>query len=138
MLSCGLTLGVCFIVRRLLNGIAAPSRASSPAARRPMITPDQLLQQQTRIRTAEGKEAVHATLVAEFPVGQRSATLYLAFCPPFEYLPDIEASVTDGPEANVEVTQLLHNGAQLDVHLSDNHQTHQHVVVEVLAAEPAA
>ena len=59
---------------------------------------DQVLQQVTRLRTAEGKDAVRATLTAEFAAGERQSTVYVGFCPPFELLPDVEADVADDSE----------------------------------------
>ena len=53
--------------------------------------PEQVLQQLTRFRTADGKDAIRGTLVAEFAVGERQTTLYVGFCPPFELLPQVEA-----------------------------------------------
>jgi len=95
---------------------------------------DQLLQEVRRFRTVEGGEVIHAKLAAEFPPGVRCTTLYLAFCPPFEYLPDVEANIVEGPDAHVKVAQLLQNGAQLEVQLSRSHSTPQRVLIEVLAA----
>ena len=141
-LCLGFALGVCFVVRRVLDSITSlsraprPARRSSPAAPRALLTTEQVLQQLARIRTAEGNEAVRGTLVAEFAAGQREATLYVAFCPPFERLPDVDAHVADDSTATVRVVQRLHNGAQLDVRLpapADNSLT---VTVEFFAAEP--
>ena len=142
VLCFGIALGVCFIVRRVLESITAPpqalrpARRSSPAAPPAALTTDQVLQQLARIRTVAGNEAVRGTLVAEFAAGQREAMLYVAFCPPFERLPDVDAHVADDSTATVRVAQRLHNGAQLDVRLpapADNSLT---VTVEFFAAEP--
>jgi hypothetical protein len=80
--------------------------------------------------------AIRGTLVAEFVAGQREATLYVAFCPPFERLPDVEAHVTDDSMASVKVAQRLHNGAQLEVRLPELAENSLTVTVEFLAAEP--
>lgn len=95
----------------------------------------QLLQQLTRIRLAEGREAVHGVLLAEFGAGQQIATLYVGFCPPFEELPYVEAEVADGPMASIKVVQVLHNGAQLDVGLAVPATEAALVSVEFMAAE---
>ena len=42
-----------------------------------------------------------------------------AFCPPFELLPQVEANIADDFDATVKVAQVLHNGAQLEVRLSE-------------------
>jgi hypothetical protein len=141
VLCFGLTLGVCFIVRRVVDGITAPPQALRPARRSSpaaagAISTDRVLQQLTRFRTAEGHMAIRGTLVAEFVAGQREATLYVAFCPPFERLPDVEAHVTDDSMASVKVAQRLHNGAQLEVRLPELAENSLTVTVEFLAAEP--
>jgi len=138
VLCVGLTLGVCLVVRRVLDSITAqpqalrPARRSSPAAR-PVAD---ILQQLTRVRTAEGRVAVRGTLVAEFAAGARDAMLYVAFCPPFERLPEVDAHVTDDTTASVKVAQRLHHGAQLDVRLPAAAENSLTVTVEFFAAEP--
>jgi hypothetical protein len=113
-----------------------PARRSSPAATR-VEAAEQVLQQLTRFRTATGREAVRGTMVAEFTAGQREATLHVAFCPPFERLPEIDAHVNDGSMAAVKVAQRLHNGAQLDIRLLEPAEEPFTVAVEFFAAEPA-
>jgi len=98
-------------------------------------SPGQLLQQLTRIRTPEGRDAIHGMLIAEFTVGQQLATLHVGFCPPLEHLPHVEAEVADGPAARIKVVQVLHNGAQLDVGLEDPALEATLVSVEFMAAE---
>src|SRR6185369_15601770 len=73
--------------------------------------PEQVLQQLTRFRTAEGKDAIRGTLAAEFEAGERQTTVYVGFCPPFELLPQVEANVKDDSAAEVKLAQVLHNGA---------------------------
>jgi hypothetical protein len=80
---------------------------------------EQILQQVTRLRTAEGNDAVRATVTAEFAPGERQNTVYVGFCPPFELLPEVEANVADDSEADVKLAQVLHSGAQLEVRLSE-------------------
>jgi hypothetical protein len=111
-----------------------PARRSSPANAR-KLRGQQLLQELKRYRTAEGREFLRGTLLAEFLAGQRNATLYAAFCPPFEFLPQIAANVTGNASASVKVAQVLHNGVQLEVRLSRIAEARQVVTVELLAAE---
>lgn len=97
-----------------------------------------ILQQHTRIRTADGCESIHGTLVAEFAAGERQTTLYVSFCPPFERLPQVEATVADDLEATTKLSQVLHNGAQFDVRLSEVAEERTHVTVEFFATEADA
>jgi hypothetical protein len=115
--------------------LGAPVERGSPA----MGTEDsqgELLQQLTRVRLAESRDAVHGVLVAEFAAGQDIATLYVGFCPPFDQLPHVEAEVADGPAATIKIVQVLHNGARLDVALTGPASDATRVSVEFLAAEP--
>jgi hypothetical protein len=96
-------------------------------------TLERVLQQVTRLRTAEGNDAVRATLTAEFAPGDRQTTAYVGFCPPFELLPEVEANIADDSEADVKLTQVLHNGAQLEVRLSEPAEEATAVSIELFA-----
>jgi hypothetical protein len=98
---------------------------------------DRLLQQVTRYRSADGGETVHAQLHAEFNAGQRAASLYVAFCPPFERLPDVDVDSDDARIATAKLTQVLHQGAQVDVVLSRPAPTNALIPIELFAVEPA-
>ncbi len=111
-----------------------PGRRPLPASYDHAIA-DQVLQQLTRVRTAEGKDALRGTLVAEFALGERQVTLYVGFCPPFELLPEVELNVADDSEADVKLSQVLHNGAQLDVRLSEPAEEAIAVSIEFFAIE---
>ena len=55
-----------------------------------------MLQQLTRVAHRRWTaKSIRGTLLAEFAPGERSATLYVAFCPPFERLPHVEVEVVD-------------------------------------------
>jgi hypothetical protein len=107
-----------------------PSRAVESNA-----NPEHVLQQLTRFRTADGKDAIRGTVVAEFMVGERQTTAYIGFCPPFELLPHVEANVNDDLEAEVKLAQVLHNGAQFDVRLSEPAEDALAVSIEFFASE---
>jgi len=105
--------------RRAQNERVIPARRSSPAIVRaevnqPIEESGTLLQQLTRSRSLDGSETISGTVVAEFAQGERTTTLHIAFCPPFEVLPRVEAEIADGPDASVQVTQVLHHGARLE------------------------
>jgi hypothetical protein len=116
------------LARKRVNKRSSPASSLAPARH-------QMLQQLTRFRTAEGNELIHGSLIAEFAPGQRNATLYVAFCPPFERLPAVEVEVVDDPFATVNLAQLLHNGAQLDVRLPRPADQNQRIAVEIAATE---
>jgi hypothetical protein len=113
--------------------VVYPARRSSPATGRGSA--ERVLQELTRYRLADGREAVRGTLRAEFALRERSTTLYAAFCPPFERLPQVEAIRLDGPLATVKLAQVLHQGAQIEVRLSGVADCQQSVTVRLSAVE---
>jgi hypothetical protein len=97
-----------------------------------------LIQDLQRYRTAEGRDVVRGTLAAEFPPGKRSETLWVSFCPPFEFLPQVTVHATGDATASVKVAQILHNGAQLEVRLSPLASCPPVATIELVAAEPGS
>jgi hypothetical protein len=95
----------------------------------------QILQQLTRVRDTSRHESIHGTLAAEFAPGERQTTLFVAFCPPFEYLPEVEAEIADNSPADVKLTQVLHNGAQLEVRLPHAAPVATSITVALFATE---
>ncbi|HEX5470986.1 MAG TPA: hypothetical protein VFW73_03825 [Lacipirellulaceae bacterium] len=92
-----------------------------------------ITQQMIRVRTADGKDAIRGTLAAEFAAGARQTACYIGFCPPFEVLPRVDANIADELEAEVKLTQILHNGAQLDVRLSEPAEEALAIIIEFQA-----
>ena len=70
----------------------------------------------------------------QFAAGERQVTVYAGFCPPFELLPEVEVNVADDFEAEVKLAQVLHNGAQIDVRLSEPAEEPVTVTIEFVAA----
>jgi hypothetical protein len=111
---------------------AAPNPPLEKATE-PTDEPGVLLQQLSRSRDAEGHEMVHGTMTAEFAPGERNTVLHVAFCPPFESLPQVEAEIADGPDASVKVAQVLHNGARFEVRLTQPTAEAAIVSLEIVA-----
>jgi hypothetical protein len=120
-----LTVSGAFVASHNVLAIA-PARRSSPAAET-----DRVLQQLTRSRSAEGRDVIHGTLLAEFASGERIAVLYVAFCPPFQRLPRLELEST----AEAKLVQTLHNGAQIEVRLPRAAKTATSATVELYATD---
>jgi hypothetical protein len=95
------------------------------------------LQQLARFRAPDGSHSIHGTFLAEFEPGDRSATIHVAFCPPFERLPAIEAEAPDDSSATVTLSQVLHNGVQIDVRLSESFNGKRTVTIEMVATDAA-
>jgi hypothetical protein len=111
-----------------------PSRSRTDARAR-RRRDQRLTQDIKRYRDDEGHECVRGMLTAEFSPGQRTATLYVTFCPPFAFLPVVTADVSGNTLASVKVAQVLHNGAQLEVRLPHAAGSQQVAKIEILAAE---
>jgi len=117
--------------RRLVAGRGTPARPQgavatpdSPAARPLQTRPamqrppaDDVTQQLTRSRTAEGTEILSGWLRVEMASGQRSANVHLAFCPPFARSPRVAVEQVEGPRARIKTVQLLPYGARFDLKL---------------------
>jgi uncharacterized membrane protein YhaH (DUF805 family) len=111
-----------------------PTRRSLPAVG--SQEPDELLLQQlNRSRSTNGCEAIHGTIIAEFAPDERTMIQHVAFCPPFERLPSVEAEVTDGPACEVKIAQVLHQGARLEARLSRASTAPQRVTIEFAATD---
>jgi hypothetical protein len=95
------------------------------------------IQRLVRVRDADGGEAIHGTLRADFVAGQRQATLHVGFCPPLQRAPVVEVEVGDGPDAEVKVSQAFAHGARLEVRLAAVAEEDCCVIVE-LSAKAAA
>ena len=108
-----------------------PATRNSPA-RGSVAAEEQVLQQLTRSLAADGTESIHGTLFAEFAPGERTAILHVAFCPPFERLPTVDAEAEDG---DVKIAQVLHQGARLEARIPHASSTLRRVTVEFLATD---
>lgn len=122
------------LFRRAANSSVTAARRTPQPATNGEPCP---IQQLTRYRNADGSHSIHGTLLAEFISGERTATLVIAFCPPFERLPTVDAEIADDSGATVKVTQILHNGAQFEVRLPQPCDNHHSVTVEMLATDAA-
>jgi hypothetical protein len=72
----------------------------------------------TRFSDAAGRDVVEGTAVARFAAGQRTASIHLSFCPPFERTPDIACGAAGDVAAEVKVVQSLAYAARFDVKLA--------------------
>ena len=77
-----------------------------------------LVQQLFRLRDRSGSDVIYGTVRADFQMGQRTAVVYVGFCPPLNYLPEIEAEAWHDTPARIKVVQALAHGARLDVRLA--------------------
>jgi hypothetical protein len=94
-----------------------------------------VLQRLTRVRLPNGRVEIRGTVLAEFRAGDRQAAVYVGFCPPFEFLPIIEAKIGDNVEADLKLLQVLHSGAQFEIRLREPAEESVAFTVEFIASE---
>lgn len=87
----------------------------------------------TRSVTTDGSDVCRGTARAEFVVGQRTAAIHLAFCPPFTKVPKLEVDVVDDSGATVKVGQALPYAARIDVKLPQPAAAKLNVAVQFTA-----
>jgi hypothetical protein len=92
-----------------------------------------IVQQLTRVRLPNGRVEIRGTVLAEFAAGDRLATTYVGFCPPFEMLPKVEAVADDGVEVELIIVQALHNGVQIEIRLSEPAEESVAIPIEFFA-----
>jgi len=101
-----------------------PAKAVSSDAVLPDALPrsgipgDDVLQQLTRSLARDGSEQISGWLRAPFLPDQRTASVHVAFCPPFAATPELSVEQLDGPSARIKTAQLLPHGARLDLKLA--------------------
>ena len=102
-----------------LSAAAAAGGVHLPTAELPPVVPAlEVLQQLTRRHAADGSEDLSGWLRMPFAPGQRTASLHVAFCPPFARTPEVSAQQLDGPAVRIKTGQLLPYGVRLDLKLS--------------------
>jgi hypothetical protein len=94
------------------------------------------IQHLVRSRYVDGAETVHATLRADFVSGQRTATVYVGFCPSLASRPELTVEVASGPAAEFKIVQAFPHGARIDVRLATTAVEAMGVILNVTAATP--
>ena len=76
--------------------------------------PAGVLQQLVRNRVPDGTESLSGWVRASLAAGQRTASVHVAFAPPFPRAPSFDVAQQEGEPARIKVVQLLPYGARLD------------------------
>jgi len=109
--------------------VQEPVPATTPSA----IPADDVLQQLTLSRVADGGTQLAGLLRPPSATGQRTAAEHVAFCPPFAKTPQVTVEQLDGPPARVKTAQLLPHGVRLDLKLDATADTPQAVLLQFTA-----
>ena len=104
---------------------------------RPMVAdtpPDEtVMQQLTRSQAADGTETLAGWLRIPVAMGQRTANVHVAFCPPFPHTPRARVKQLDGPESRVKTVQLLPYGVRFDLKLREPSESAAAVLLQFSA-----
>jgi len=103
------------------------------------ISPEDVVQQLMRSHTPDGSEVLSGWLRVEMAAGQRSASLHVAFCPPFVQTPHLAVEQLSGPATRIKTVQLLPYGTRFDLKLDQPSPSASSVLLQFLArsAPPA-
>jgi hypothetical protein len=120
--------------------VLAPWLAVFRPARRSVTPPRAaLLSACRREALAGGIEQVQGWVALDFVPGQRQQVAHVAFCPPFERVPNVQAALHDEPAASaarISVTQALPQGARIEVRLVGPAPAARRQIVEYRATGP--
>jgi hypothetical protein len=89
-----------------------------PAAVTDDLPGEDVSQQLTRSRAADGSELLSGWLRTTFAAGQRTAIVHVAFCPQFAGVPHLTVQQLDGPEVLRINEAVFSFGARLDLKLA--------------------
>jgi hypothetical protein len=95
-----------------------------------------VVQQLTRSQSVDGSEQLTGWLRTPFALGQRTARLHVAFCPPFPKTPQVTIDQVDGPPARIKMDPFPY-GARVDLKLAATAETADSVLLRFSARWPA-
>ena len=81
----------------------------------PHFPPEHVTQQLTRSITEDGLDQYKGWIRASFDEGQRQQVVHLAFCPPFQTLPELSTTLADGQAVEIKHAQLMPYGARVEL-----------------------
>lgn len=100
---------------RLMEAEVSTPRALAATPR--LDTSDETLQSWVRSRSDDGQEIIEGTARVDLAAGQRHATVHLAICPAWPAEPQCFVEQTEGPAAELKVSETHSFGVRVDVRL---------------------
>jgi hypothetical protein len=107
----------------------------SPLEATETVPPEEVTQQLTRSKAADGTDEFAGWLRVLFASNQRTRVVHLAFCPPFQRVPELHVEQLDGPEVRIKTAQVLPYGARIDLKLSSSGESSVSVLLRFFAHE---
>jgi hypothetical protein len=119
--------------------VETASRQVAPATTidEPALRPDVSLQL-VRFVDAAGRDVIEATARVRFAVGQRHASVHLAFCPPFETKPEVACELSGELDGDAQPVQVSAFAARCDVKLTVPADRAAELLLACVASSPAA
>jgi len=111
-----------------------PSSCALAEEQEPIEPAVDVVQQLTLRATAEGGQELSGWLRMPLTAGQRSGSLHVAFCPPFDGAPRVQAEAVAGPDCRIKAAQSLPYGVRLDIKLAAPAAGNESVLVWFFAA----
>jgi acid phosphatase family membrane protein YuiD len=99
-------------------------------------TTNRVVQEFTRLVTAEGEDIIRGSVAVQVVSGCRMAAGHVAFCPPFAERPRFEIRPHAQQDAALKVSQLYPHGARVEVKLPQPAKTDTTVAVHFVARAP--
>jgi len=130
--------GIAASLRRQVSGLQSPIPSPQPPASSLQPPAGDVVQQFVRRRAADGGERLSGWVRVALAPGQRSASVHLAFCPPFGRLPRVAVVQQEGPNARIKEAQLLPHGVRLDLKLGQPAETPTSLLLQITAQAEAA
>ena len=90
-------------------------------------------QQLTRVSLADGTDELRGRLRGLLASGQRTATLHVAFCPPFAGDPEFQIEQVSGPPVSIKSTAIMPQGARVDMRLARAEKDQRQVLLHIVA-----
>jgi hypothetical protein len=146
VLTAALLSGIGWLVRLITTGrrprpallriASVVGRASAIPAEcgEPTEPADDVLQQLTRRTTPDGSEELSGWLRMNLTAGQRSGTLHVAFCPPFDRPPEVQVEMVSGPDCRIKAADALPYGVRLEIKLNVAAAANESVLLWFFAA----
>ena len=100
-----------------LSSSGPPVSSGTATEAQELVEPAADVMQLTLRTTAEGGQELSGWLRMPLAAGQRSGTLHVAFCPPFDCAPDVEVEAVAGPDCRVKTADVLPYGVRLEIKL---------------------
>ncbi len=104
-----------------------------PQVPAPHLPPEDVSQQLTRRTTADGGDLLEGYVRFRFAADQKNAVAHVAFCPPFDEAPRLQAEQIEGPSATLKFGPSLPHGVRIECTLDQLSGVPQQILFSISA-----